>query len=885
MMNPVLEPLSHQVGGHAPFLRFTHDAVCKPLSTKEHSFYQKMPFLLSNPQHRFVPSYLGIVQVECDQGDVTPRLVLDSLDAPLKSKVNNFQNQSDSSNNNNNNNNALLANLLDNGNNHATSERSQDPQYKQLQQQQQSGVKSGVSQSKSSYALKQISVNSVVSGKAHLQGSLHKSASDLVHDYAADSMYPSPASPKSARFSQSNRSAAPSLSRNDFNRFAPLKSNNDPIFTMDDILDVITHGSYAADQEELSGNQQSAGLDVHSHGDFKDIDVDNVQDLVDADDNLVDQMVYVDQQSERKHQQQQSDSIPIKRSSISSGHQNHSPPSPYSHSQSSRIRIHPNRESPVEDRLSQRVSESPQEEVDFEKNVPYINPWSLHLYTTKYQDPPQNVSPLVGEFEQGQQYKQKEKKSDNLSQSKSKNKDVEKDKFLLLEDLTAGYQHPCILDLKMGTRQHPLNASKDKRQKQMKKVMESTSQEYGVRLCGMQVYKSTTNRYYFQDKYRGRAIRSREELLSTLSNFLMNNGSVRVDLVYSLISSLLDLRKVIINMECFRFYASSLLLVYDGSNKQQDGMIKVRMVDFTHCVTKEMTDDYRNKAAKRVRRRPALAQYTTGRHMVDLGTEVELKDVNAELKIEECSRSKLVGALDIYPYLTRRELEERARMVLLKEENDDLTGCDFGYLKGIDTLLSLFKDILKTQSMQQQLKIAEQRRHGKSLSDHGLQNFGNMDNKQKSKSLRKSAAGLLQPIEQKQQSQFDSDRVSRSYQGSSVKMRSSAQNISSPTSSYVNNTQDNGQGASPLANATASSDDVVCHDFNDKDKYHHEDATQSIRLADARERFEKRLDSQADLVGLAISTASNDISEQPQDESREAISGQQVEISSQRQSN
>uniref|UniRef100_A0A336MUB7 Kinase n=1 Tax=Culicoides sonorensis TaxID=179676 RepID=A0A336MUB7_CULSO len=195
-----------------------------------------------------------------------------------------------------------------------------------------------------------------------------------------------------------------------------------------------------------------------------------------------------------------------------------------------------------------------------------------------YQNIPSDIQQFVPKYKDNEKLLMKVHKNGNATEVLNN--------FLMLENITSQFRHPCILDLKMGTRQHGDDASAEKRTKQMAKCLASTSASLGVRLCGMQVFQADADHFLRRDKYWGREL-NEDGFKGALHNFFHNGYKLRTKIIKLVLDKLESMKRVI--------ERHSLLIVYEG--EESDSIPNVPLIDDSCCGTSCYDADVSNNSA------------------------------------------------------------------------------------------------------------------------------------------------------------------------------------------------------------------------------------------------------------------------------------------------
>jgi len=148
---------------------------------------------------------------------------------------------------------------------------------------------------------------------------------------------------------------------------------------------------------------------------------------------------------------------------------------------------------------------------------------------------------------------------------RTRGKPLETELAIVLENVTAGFKRPNILDVKLGKRLWAEDAPDAKRQKLDKVASETTSGSLGFRIAGMKAWQS--DRYRVFDKFYGRdrTAENVHEAFYDLFDADPDTGDLDIlnEIIDGVVDAVEEIETTVANQES-RMYSSSLLLVYEG---------------------------------------------------------------------------------------------------------------------------------------------------------------------------------------------------------------------------------------------------------------------------------------------------------------------------------
>ena len=261
----------------------------------------------------------------------------------------------------------------------------------------------------------------------------------------------------------------------------------------------------------------------------------------------------------------------------------------------------------------------------------------------------------------------------------------------------------------------------------------------------MQKFDKLNNKYIFYDKYFGKQL-SDEDFAQMLYFFLDNGVCFRSDLIPAVIKMLEDLQVAIEGLSSFRFFSSSLLLVYDGEECPQGlcgrSREEAKMVERMECIMKRINrtpvETFKDGSRSTINDKNGLDLHTSGLGVTDISHKdskgistsdqsisTDASDTptcNRVLKTTPISLEATPISLEAAPTsllatphqsLSRRvisdeelhEIRSRVDLRMIDFAHSTHTGCtndpvtyagpDTGYLLGLKSLITIFRNMEK----------------------------------------------------------------------------------------------------------------------------------------------------------------------------------------------
>ncbi|XP_059173080.1 inositol polyphosphate multikinase-like [Physella acuta] len=137
-------------------------------------------------------------------------------------------------------------------------------------------------------------------------------------------------------------------------------------------------------------------------------------------------------------------------------------------------------------------------------------------------------------------------------------------KFLKLANLTSGFKHPCVIDLKMGKVTYDQEATPEKIAQEIAKY--PPLKNIGYQITGMMMYDAKTKSNEKYDKQFNNKLNEETMVTEGLGKFFrMDKSEPRKDAIQPILSKLIKLESWFLKQTKFTFVASSIFMVYEGA--------------------------------------------------------------------------------------------------------------------------------------------------------------------------------------------------------------------------------------------------------------------------------------------------------------------------------
>ncbi|KAL3827651.1 hypothetical protein ACHAXA_000524 [Cyclostephanos tholiformis] len=161
---------------------------------------------------------------------------------------------------------------------------------------------------------------------------------------------------------------------------------------------------------------------------------------------------------------------------------------------------------------------------------------------------------------------------------------------LMLQNLTAPFSQPNIIDIKMGTVTFEPSAPLSKQMSEAAKYPQQV--DFGFRIVGMGVH-SDGGKYKYWDKSFGVGLKTRDDLTRALATFFLCDEAARRETTCRVLSCVIEQLTQIYNWfgkenSSLAFYASSILIAYGDSCHDNNVTCQtsndpvVKLIDFAH---------------------------------------------------------------------------------------------------------------------------------------------------------------------------------------------------------------------------------------------------------------------------------------------------------------